>query len=58
MPDVAINAVFLALFIAAAAGHMGLFKYNQNKKGKKFVFNAMVFGMSRSDEIFPLASPY
>ena len=43
LPDIPINAVFLALFIAAAVGHMGLFKVNQ-KRGKKFVFNAMIFG--------------
>jgi len=55
MPDMPINAVFLFLFIIAAAMHMGLFKRNQ-KRGKKFVFNAMTFGISTTTlRLKPLA---
>jgi hypothetical protein len=43
LPDVPVCAVFLALFIGAAAGHMGLFQVNK-KRGKKFVLNAATFG--------------
>ena len=43
IPDVPLNAVFLFLFIAAAAGHMGLFRFNL-ARGKKFVISGMMFG--------------
>ncbi|KAF1821744.1 uncharacterized protein K489DRAFT_303118, partial [Dissoconium aciculare CBS 342.82] len=43
LPDVPVSAIFLALFIAAAAGHMGLFQINK-KRGRKFVLNAATFG--------------
>lgn len=55
MPDIPINAVFLFLFIIAAAMHMGLFKRNQ-KRGKKFVFNAMTFGISTTDPTIKASS--
>lgn len=45
LPDVPINAVFLALFVFAAVSHMTLFQINMHKRGKKFVFNAAIFGM-------------
>ncbi|KAK4618167.1 hypothetical protein CLAFUW4_12343 [Fulvia fulva] len=44
LPDVPVNAVFLALFVFAAAAHMTLFQINMHKRGKKFVFNAAIFG--------------
>lgn len=50
LPDIPINAVFLVLFIGAAIGHMGLFKLNM-KRGKKFVFNAMIFGTATTPPI-------
>lgn len=43
MPDVPICAVFLLLFICAAAGHMTLFRLNLSR-GKKFVISGMLFG--------------
>ncbi|EME41033.1 hypothetical protein DOTSEDRAFT_37746 [Dothistroma septosporum NZE10] len=44
IPDVPVNAVFLALFVFAAAANMTLFQINLHKRGKKFVFNAAIFG--------------
>ncbi|CAK4030369.1 Hypothetical predicted protein [Lecanosticta acicola] len=44
LPDVPVNAVFLALFASAAVAHMTLFQINMHKRGKKFVFNAAIFG--------------
>ncbi|KAI6816768.1 hypothetical protein KC332_g9541 [Hortaea werneckii] len=43
IPDVPVCAVFLFLFLCAAAGHMGLFKFNM-RRGKKFVISGMMFG--------------
>lgn len=45
LPDGPINAVFLALFVFAAVSHMTLFQINMHKRGKKFVFNAAIFGI-------------
>jgi hypothetical protein len=41
--DVPITAVFLALFIGAAAIHMTIFQLNQ-RRGHKFIFSALLFG--------------
>ena len=41
--DIPITAVFLALYIGSAAWHMTIFQKN-NKRGHKFVFNAVLFG--------------
>ncbi|KAK5131604.1 hypothetical protein LTR08_000791 [Meristemomyces frigidus] len=43
MPDVPICAVFLFLFVCAAAGHMTLFRLNLSR-GKKFILSGMMFG--------------
>ena len=41
--DVPITAVFLALFIAGAVGHMTIFQINK-RRGHKFLMSAMTFG--------------
>jgi hypothetical protein len=43
--DVPITAVFLFLFIIGAVTHMTIFQLNQ-RKGHKFLFSALLFGMS------------
>jgi len=48
LPDAPICAVFLLLFICAAAGHMTLFKLNIHR-GKKFILSGMVFGEQNRD---------
>jgi hypothetical protein len=50
LPDVPVCAIFLALFIGAAAGHMGLFQANK-KRGRKFVLNAATFGRLHIDAL-------
>ena len=50
MPDVPICAVFLFMFITAAAGHMTLFRLNLSR-GKKFVLSGMVFGESIAEQV-------
>lgn len=41
--DVPIDAVFLALFMCAAAGHMTIFQINK-RRGHKFILSGMMFG--------------
>ncbi|KAF2030958.1 hypothetical protein EK21DRAFT_88483 [Setomelanomma holmii] len=43
--DIPITAVLLALYIGSAAWHMTIFQKN-NKRGHKFLFNAVLFGFS------------
>ncbi len=43
--DVPISAVFLALFIGAAAGHMAIFQINK-RRGHKFIMSVLLFGFS------------
>ncbi|KAF4542232.1 Family c-likeg-protein-coupled receptor protein [Lasiodiplodia theobromae] len=41
--DIPVTAVFLALYIVGAIGHMALFKKNQ-KQGHKFLLTLLIFG--------------
>jgi hypothetical protein len=43
--DIPVTSVFLFLFIISAASHMTIFKLNL-RRGRKFVFSAMLFGFS------------
>lgn len=45
--DIPISAVFLALFLAASAAHMTLFKRNK-RQGHKFLPSAVIFGFCMS----------
>lgn len=41
--DVPVTAVFLVLYVCGAATHMAIFQLNK-RRGKKFLFSAMLFG--------------
>ncbi|PWN23278.1 hypothetical protein BCV69DRAFT_280887 [Microstroma glucosiphilum] len=45
--DVPICAVFLAIFVLLAAGHMTLFQINK-RRGHKFIFSGLCFGFTMS----------
>jgi hypothetical protein len=42
--DLPITIVFLSLFMISAAWHMTIFQLNR-RRGHKFLFNAVLFGM-------------
>ncbi|KAK3347195.1 hypothetical protein B0T25DRAFT_296659 [Lasiosphaeria hispida] len=45
LPDVAVSAVLLALFVGSAALHMTVFQVNLHR-GHKFIFSVLLFGFS------------
>ena len=42
--DIPITAVLLVMYIGSAIWHMTIFQLN-NRRGHKFIFNALLFGM-------------